>query len=72
VPVGPLETRVHLFREGRLLSTYRARVTLRREGLERLLYAFAIGYPLVYGLFAVSCSVVAGLGASALIRRVGG
>lgn len=72
VPVGPLETRVHLFREGRLLSTYRARVTLRREGVERLLHSFAIGYPLIYGLFAVACSVLAGLGASALLKRVGG
>ncbi|HXF54983.1 MAG TPA: TIGR02186 family protein [Hyphomicrobiaceae bacterium] len=71
VPVGPLEARIHLFREGRLLSTYRTRVNLRREGLERFLYAAAINYPLLYGLFTVALSVGAGLAASTVFRRSG-
>ena len=71
VPVGPLEARVHLFREGRLLSTYRTRVNLRREGLERFLHTAAFSYPLLYGVFTVLLSVGAGLAASTVFRRRG-
>jgi uncharacterized protein (TIGR02186 family) len=71
VPVGPLEARVHLFREGRLLSTYRTRVNLQREGLERFLHTAAFSYPLLYGVFTVLLSVGAGLAASTVFRRVG-
>jgi uncharacterized protein (TIGR02186 family) len=71
VPVGPLEARIHLFRDGRLLSTYRTRVNLRREGIERFLHTAAFSYPLLYGLFTVLLSVGAGLAASTVFRRGG-
>ena len=57
VPVGPLVARVHLFRDGRLLHTFPARVNLRREGLERELFTFAFSYPLLYGLATVLISL---------------
>jgi uncharacterized protein (TIGR02186 family) len=69
VPVGPLVGRVYLFREGRLLSTYTARVSLQREGIERFLHDFATRRPLAYGIFTVAVAVAAGLLASALLRR---
>jgi uncharacterized protein (TIGR02186 family) len=69
VPVGPLDARVYLFREGKLLSTYTARVRLEREGLERFLHTFAFSRPLLYGLFTVMISVTAGLLASAIFGR---
>ena len=69
VPVGPLVARVHLLREGRLLSTYTARVNLERQGLERLLHNFAFDYGLLYGMFTVGVAVAAALIASALFRR---
>lgn len=69
VPVGPLVARVHLFREGRLLHTFTARVNLRREGLEHFLHQFAFGQPLLYGLATVLLSVMAGLVATELFRR---
>jgi len=69
VPVGPLEARIYLFRQGHLLGTYRARVGLQREGIERFLHAFAFDYPLLYGIFTVALSVAAGLLASAVFRR---
>lgn len=71
VPVGPLVARVHLFREGRMLHTFRSRVTLRREGLENLLHTFAFGYPLFYGLATVLLSMAAGIAATAAFRRGG-
>ena len=69
VPVGPLDVRVYLFREGNILSTYTARVRLEREGLELLLHNFAFNRPLLYGLFTVTIAVGAGLLASAAFRR---
>jgi uncharacterized protein (TIGR02186 family) len=72
VPVGPLDARIYLFREGRLLSNWRSQVNLQREGVERFLHAFAFDYPLFYGVFTVVLSISAGLVASALFRRTSG
>jgi len=69
VPVGPLTTRVYLFHEGDLLSTFQSRVRLEREGLELWLYRFAMRHPAAYGVLAVVVAVAAGLIASALFRR---
>lgn len=69
VPVGPLDVRVYLFRDGQILSTYTARVRLEREGLELLLHNFAFNRPLLYGIFTVAIAVGAGLAASAVFKR---
>lgn len=71
VPVGPLVGRIYLFRDQRLLSTYTARVTLQREGLERFLHSFAMTQPFSYGVFTVVVAMAAGLIASTLLRRSG-
>jgi uncharacterized protein (TIGR02186 family) len=70
VPVGPLVGRVYLFRGGRLLSTYTAKVNLQREGVERFLHSFAMNQPWLYGLFTVAVAVSAGLLASTVLQRV--
>jgi uncharacterized protein (TIGR02186 family) len=72
VPVGPLDARVHLFRDGQLIDTFRTRVTLERQGLERYLHAFAFEFPLFYGIFTVLVAALAGLLASAVVRRIRG
>ncbi|MDX2287403.1 MAG: TIGR02186 family protein [Hyphomicrobiaceae bacterium] len=69
VPVGPLDARVFLFREGRMLSTFTTKVNLQREGIEAFLHAFAFEYSLLYGIFCVVIAVAAGLAASALFKR---
>lgn len=69
VPVGPLSTRVHLFRDGILLDTFTSRVQLEREGVGRYLYNFAIGFPLLYGIVAVLVAGGAGWAASAFFSR---
>lgn len=69
VPVGPLNTRIHLFREGILLDTFESQVQLSREGVGRYLYNFAIGYPLMYGIAAVFVAAGAGWAASAFFSR---
>lgn len=69
IAVGPVEARVFLFREGKLLSQYASRVTIERKGVELWLHGFAHSYPLLYGIFTVAVAVSAGLLASAFFRR---
>jgi len=69
VPVGALNAKVYLLRDGQLLSTYTSRVMLAREGLERVLHDFAFKQPIFYGIFTVSVAVFAGLAASTLLAR---
>jgi len=69
VPVGPLETRVFLFRDGKMLSQYKSQVNLDRAGLERFLHERAHKQPLLYGIATVLIAAAAGLAASFLFRR---
>lgn len=71
VPVGPLSARIHLFRDGKLLDTFRSRVVLEREGVERALHVFALNYSLLYGVLTVLTAIGAGLAATAVFRRGG-
>jgi uncharacterized protein (TIGR02186 family) len=71
VPVGPLTTRVYLFREGQLLSQYKSQVRLERAGIERFLFESAFGHPLLYGLATVLVAMSAGLAAAYSLRRLG-
>lgn len=70
VPVGPLDARVHLFRDGQLIDTFRTRVQLERQGVERYLHMFAFDYPFFYGIFTVLVAAMAGLLASAVVNRI--
>ena len=68
-PVGLFDTRVFLFREGKLLSQYSVRLNLQREGFERIIFGFATGQPFFYGVATVVVALLLGLAASALLRR---
>lgn len=69
IPVGLLNTRVFLFHDGKLLSTYQAKLHLEREGLERWLHDLAYTNSFLYGLLAIFTAIAAGLLASELSRR---
>ncbi|MCB1511620.1 MAG: TIGR02186 family protein [Hyphomicrobiaceae bacterium] len=69
VPVGPLATRVYLFRQGRLIDTFESRVQLSRQGFERYLHDLAFGYPMIFGILAVILASGAGFAASSLFKR---
>ena len=69
IPVGPLEARVYLFQDGKLLSTNTAGVMLERSGVESLIYDFAYEHPVWYGIIAVAIAALSGLAASAVFRR---
>jgi uncharacterized protein (TIGR02186 family) len=71
VSVGPFWTRVYLFREEKLLSSFEVNHTLEREGLERYLHSFAHRLPTLYGFATVLIAVGAGLAASTAFRKAG-
>jgi len=69
VTVGAFETRVYLFRDGELLSSYATKLDLEREGLEHLIHRFAFDHPFFYGVFTVLIAVGAGMLASYVFNR---
>jgi uncharacterized protein (TIGR02186 family) len=69
VTVGAFETRVYLFRDGELLSTYTTKLNLEREGVEQFVHRFAFDHPFFYGVFTVMIAVGAGMLASYVFSR---
>ena len=69
VTVGAFETRVYLFRDGELLSTYTTKLNLEREGVEQFVHRFAFDHPFFYGVFTVLIAVAAGMLASYAFNR---
>ena len=69
VPVAPLDTRVFLFKEGKILGQYKSRVMLQREGIERTIHDWAIRRPKAYGIATVLLAAAAGLAAAFAFRR---
>lgn len=69
VPVGPLEARIYLVRDGKIVARRSVDVELRRQGLQRILYDLAFENSFLYGALAVVFAVVAGLSASAVFGR---
>lgn len=69
VSIGEFNAWIYLFRKGELLSTYKTRLGLQREGLEQQLHSFAFEQPLWYGVAAVALAILAGLAASFAFRR---
>jgi uncharacterized protein (TIGR02186 family) len=69
ITVGPFWTRVYLFREEKLLSSFSINQTLTRDGLEEYLHTFAHRLPTLYGFTTVLIAVGAGLLASTAFRK---
>ena len=69
VPLGTYHARVYLFREGRMLGTYDAPLTIEKKGFEQFVYDLAHKQPLVYGVAAVVIAIAAGFLANAIFRK---
>ena len=69
VTVGAFETRVYLFRDGELLSSFTTKLNLEREGVEQFVHRFAFDHPFFYGVFTVFIAVAAGMLASYAFNR---
>lgn len=68
-PIGPLQARVYLFRDGMFLSQYTSKVVMERAGVERFIHHVALRRPILYGATAVLLAAAAGFAASVLFNR---
>lgn len=57
---GPYNVRVFLTREREVIAQSDTIIDVKKVGFEEWLYAFAQGYPLFYGIFAVAVAVIVG------------
>ncbi len=69
ISVGEFTAWVYLFEKGDLITTYKTRLGLQRDGFENALHGFAMGYPLLYGIAAVSLALLAGFAATWVFKR---
>lgn len=69
VPAGDFEARIHLFLDGELSDLRELAINVDKTGFERGLFAFAHGYPFLYGLSAVIIALIAGWVAGFASRR---
>lgn len=68
-PVGDYTADVYLFRDGHRVASRSVSLRVEKAGIERVLYGFAHGAPLIYGLFCVALAMLAGYVASAIFNR---
>jgi uncharacterized protein (TIGR02186 family) len=68
VTEGAYEARVFLLRERAVIDVSRATIEVRKVGLERFIDLFAHRHAALYGLASVALALMAGWGASALVR----
>lgn len=69
VPIGTYEVTVHLFKDGRLVSSEKTPLTVQKVGLEAKIYDFAHDHAAWYGLIAIAIALVAGWLAGVIFRR---
>lgn len=71
---GDYTARIFLTRGREVVSSYETDITVRKVGLERMIYTLAHERPLVYGLLSLAIAIAAGWLASAVFRyiRMGG
>lgn len=68
-PVGNYTAEVYLFRAGRPIASRSTSMRVEKAGIERVIYEFAHGAPMIYGLFCVALAMLAGYAAAAMFGR---
>ena len=69
VPTGTYQVTVHLFKDGRLVSSEKTPLTVRKVGLEAKIYDFAHEHAAWYGMIAIAIALMAGWLAGVIFRR---
>lgn len=67
---GDYRVRVYLVRDGRVADQATISIPVRKQGVERFLYAASRETPLLYGLGTLIVALIAGYAASELFRRL--
>jgi uncharacterized protein (TIGR02186 family) len=67
---GDYKVRIFLTRGGAVVDVQESVITVRKAGLERILYRMAQDQPLLYGVIALLLAALAGWAASEVFRRL--
>lgn len=67
---GDYTARIFLTRGREVVADYRTDITVRKVGLERMIYTLAHERPLIYGLLSLAIAIAAGWLASAVFRYI--
>lgn len=67
---GDYTARIFLTRGREVISTYETDISVRKVGLERMIYTLAHEQPLLYGLLSLAIAIAAGWLASAVFRYI--
>lgn len=67
---GDYTARIFLTRGRAVISSYETSISVRKVGLERMIYTLAHERPLVYGLLSLAIAIAAGWLASAVFRYI--
>jgi uncharacterized protein (TIGR02186 family) len=67
---GDYATRIFLTRDGQVVDSFETTIFVRKEGLERWLYALSQEQPFLYGLLALALAIAAGWSASAAFQAI--
>ena len=67
---GTYVTRIFLTRNGRVVDHLETGIDVRKEGLERFLFALAHQQPLIYACLSLTIAILAGWLASAVFRYI--
>lgn len=69
VPIGTYQVTVHLFKNGKLVSSEKTPLTVQKVGLEAQIYNFAHDHAAWYGVIAIAIALMAGWLAGVIFRR---
>lgn len=67
---GDYVARIFLTRNREVVASYQTDITVRKVGLERMIYTLAHERPLLYGLLSLAIAIAAGWLASAVFRYI--
>lgn len=67
---GDYTARIFLTRGREVISSYETEISVRKVGLERMIYTLAHERPLIYGLLSLAIAIAAGWLASAVFRYI--
>lgn len=71
IPRGIYTAEVYLFRDAKLMGVQSIPLLVRKRGFDAVVFDLAYEWPVLYGLVAVCCALLAGWAAGIVFRRIG-
>ena len=70
IPRGVYTAEVYLFRDGKLMGMQSIPLLVKKQGFDAVVFDIAYQWPVLYGLIAVLCALLAGWAAGTLFKRI--